>query len=165
MCYHIVFTGGEPTFYRLDKLAVEGKHFHVETNGTIIPSEKLDFKLKDGTIVKRDAMEFNILEQFNWVVSPKLLNSHQEFNENSIDFWAKHKINIFKFIIKSSSDIVEIENVITKYKINRFKVYIGIEGKTLQSQLQPELVDLIIQKGFNFSPRLHIIIWGERRRK
>ena len=27
-CHHIIFTGGEPTLYRLDELAVTGKKFH-----------------------------------------------------------------------------------------------------------------------------------------
>jgi organic radical activating enzyme len=164
-CHHIIFTGGEPTFYRLDKLFVEKKKFHVETNGTLNPLEKLDLKLNDGTGVYRDAMEANIIGQFNWVVSPKLSNSRQGFNENSITFWANQDFNIFKFVTKSSPDIEEIENVITKFKIDRHKVYLGIEGKTLQSQLQPELVDLIIKAGFNFSPRLHIMLWGARRKK
>jgi organic radical activating enzyme len=164
-CFHIIFTGGEPTFYRLDKLFTGEKKFHVETNGTLNPLEKLDLKLNDGTAVHRDAMEIDIIRHFNWVVSPKLSNSRQEFNENSIIFWAKQNFNIFKFIIKSSLDIKEIENVLTKFKIDRHKVYLGIEGTTLQTQLQPELVDLIIKAGFNFSPRLHIMLWGTRRRK
>jgi len=164
-CFHIIFTGGEPTFYRLDKLFVTNKKFHIETNGTLIPIEKIEIEMKDGTIANRDAMDKNIIDHFNWVVSPKLSNSRQEFNENSMKFWAKQDYNIFKFIIKSIIDIEEIENLLMKFNIERQKVYLGIEGSTLKSQLQPELVESILKAGFNFSPRLHIMLWGKRRRK
>jgi organic radical activating enzyme len=132
-CFHVVFTGGEPTFYRLDKLVVVGKKFHVETNGTINPLEKTGFNLKDGTGLQRDAMKISKIRHFNWVVSPKLSNSRQEITESSMKFWAEQDYNIFKFIVKTETDIAEIENVIMKYKIKRHKVYLGIEGTTVQS--------------------------------
>jgi 7-carboxy-7-deazaguanine synthase len=163
--FHIVFTGGEPTLFRLDNLCVDGKMFHVETNGTIIPSETLTIDLKDKTKVTREAMSENIISNFNWVISPKLSNSRQNSNENSLKYWSKYKSCIFKFIAKSKIDLDEIEQVVNLFKINRLKVYVGLEGFTLQSQLQPELVDEIIKHGYNFSPRLHIVLWGATRGK
>ena len=51
------------------------------------------------------------------------------------------------------------------HNIDNQKVYIGLEGYNLQSQLQPDLVDEIVNQGFNFSPRLHIMLWGIQRGK
>ena len=162
---HIILTGGEPTLYKLDNLVVPGKKFHVETNGFYIPTEPLDVMLTNQNRFTREAMDESIIRNFNWVVSPKLSNSRQEINEKSLAFWAKKEYCIFKFIIKNDADLIEVKTVTDKFCIKTEKVYIGLEGQTLQSQVQPELVDKIIKQGFNFSPRLHVMLWGAKRRK
>ncbi|MGC8803858.1 MAG: radical SAM protein, partial [Bacteroidales bacterium] len=53
-CHHIILTGGEPTLYRLDRLYLPYKQFHVETNGNIIPTKPLNIKLADGTHIVRE---------------------------------------------------------------------------------------------------------------
>ena len=162
---HIIFTGGEPSLYRLDKLVVPNKKFHVETNGSIIPTDELKVELSDKTQISRLAMNTEIISQFNWVVSPKLSNSYQEINSTSFRYWASNNLGIFKFIVKTEFDFEELENLITIFKIDKSNIYVGIEGFTLQSQLQSELVDEIIRRGFNFSPRLQVILWGAKRGK
>jgi 7-carboxy-7-deazaguanine synthase len=163
--HHIIFTGGEPSIYRLDELVVPGKFFHVETNGTIIPNEKLHYTMKDETLIERDAMNTRIIEAFNWVVSPKMTNARQIINDEALKYWALQSNNIFKFIIKSVDDLQEIEQIITKFELMQNKVYIGIEGITVDSQLRPELVEAVIAHGFNFSPRLQVLLWGAERGK
>ena len=162
---HIIFTGGEPALYRLDLLVVEGKKFHVETNGSIIPTEKLDKILPDGTSFQREAMQKSIIEQFNWVVSPKLSNSYQEFFEEAFLFWINKSYCIFKFIARDKNDLEEIDQLVVQYQISKYKVYIALEGFTLNSQLQPEMVDEIIRLGYNYSPRLQVLLWGSKRGK
>ncbi|MDP2338085.1 MAG: hypothetical protein Q8N05_16895, partial [Bacteroidota bacterium] len=162
---HVIFTGGEPTLYRLDKLVVPDKKFHVESNGTIIPSQALNFQMEDGTLFSREAMDERVISKFNWVISPKLSNSFQEINEEAIVFWAKNEWCIFKFIAKNSNDLTEISAFTTKYDIATQKVFVGLEGTTLESQVKPDLVDKIINLGFNFSPRLHVTIWRNVRGK
>jgi 7-carboxy-7-deazaguanine synthase len=161
--YHIIFTGGEPALYRLDKLAVEGKKIHVETNATIIPTAKLSIELSDKTIFERNPMDDKIVSTFNWVVSPKLNNSKQKVNEEALNYWTRQKFCIYKFIIKSLEDLNEIEQFIYKFGISDQKVYIGLEGITLQSQVNPDLVADIIRRGYNFSPRLQVLLWGNER--
>jgi len=163
--YHIIFTGGEPALYRLDKLAVEGKKNHVETNATIIPTSKILIELDDKTTIGRNPMDEKIISSFNWVVSPKLNNSKQKINEEAMNYWTRQKFCIYKFIIKSLDDLNEIEQFIYKFGISDQKVYIGIEGITLQSQLNPDLVKDIIRRGYNFSPRLQVLLWGNERGK
>jgi len=162
---HVILTGGEPTLYRLDNLVVSGKKFHVETNGMYIPTQSLDVILANQNRFVREPMDEAIIRDFNWVISPKLSNSLQEINEQSLDFWAKKEYCIFKFVVRNDVDLNEVSSIMTKFNIKPNKVYIGLEGQTLQSQLNPELVDEIIHRGLNFSPRLHVMLWGARRRK
>jgi 7-carboxy-7-deazaguanine synthase len=163
--YHVIFTGGEPGLYRLDELAVPGKKYHVETNGTIIPTLPLDITLNDNLSISREAMDEDIIKTFNWVVSPKLSNAKQDINELGMIFWAKKDYSVFKFVIRNFADIDEAGEVVDRYNISRNRVFIMLEGQTAESQLKPELVERIIERGFNLSPRLHVLLWGNKRGK
>lgn len=162
---HVILTGGEPTLYRLDQLIVEGKKFHVESNGTYIPTEPLEIKVRENITLQRDGMDPTIISQFNWVISPKLSNARQEVNEASLRFWALQHFCIFKFVVRSTNDIDEVENLLSEYSINRSKVWLALEGQTIESQRKPALVDEMVKRGFNYSPRLHVILWGAERGK
>jgi 7-carboxy-7-deazaguanine synthase len=161
---HIIFTGGEPSLYRLDKLVIPGKQYHVETNGTFIPTEPATLNFKDVEI-SREGMDEEIIKHFNWVVSPKLSNARQKLNEQSLAWWVAKPFSIFKFVVRNTTDLDEVAEVVERFNINKLKVYIGLEGQTLASQLQPALVDEIISRGYNFSPRLHVMLWGTVRGK
>lgn len=161
----VIFTGGEPTLFSLDKLIEPGFNYHVETNGTVIPTLPLEIQLSDGTLIKREAMNKNTIGKFNWVVSPKLSNSRQKADIYSLNYWSVQDFCVFKFICSNEDDLVEVEKLVNDYKIDKSKIYIGMEGVTQKSQLKPEMVDKIIAKGFNFSPRLHVLLWGATRRK
>jgi organic radical activating enzyme len=163
--HHIIFTGGEPSLYSLDKLVVPGKKYHVESNGTIIPTEPLQLIFGDRHTISRAAMDENIIKTFNWVISPKLSNSRQMLNKQSLRFWAEKEYSVFKFIIRNRADLDEINDTIQQFAIDRKKVYIALEGQTLESQIKPELVDSIMEQGYNFSPRLHVMLWGAKRGK
>jgi len=163
--YHVIFTGGEPALYRLDRLVVRGKQYHVESSGSIIPTEPLDIVFKDNNRIVREAMDESIIKTFNWVISPKLSNSRQVLNEPGLRFWAARDYCIFKFIVRNTTDIDEVAAIVKQFAIDRKKVYIALEGQTLESQLKPDLVDRIIERGYNFSPRLHIMLWGAKRGK
>jgi organic radical activating enzyme len=162
---NVIFTGGEPTLYQIDDLVIPSKHFHVETNGVLIPTDPLSMTLNDGSHWERRAMEESIIKDFNWVVSPKLSNSGEKISEKSLRYWAEKEWCIFKFVVKNSMDINEVENLAEKFNLRKEKIYIGLEGITIDSQLRPELVDEIIQRGYNYSPRIHILLWGKEREK
>jgi organic radical activating enzyme len=161
--HHVIFTGGEPSLYRLDLLADRVRKFHVESNGTIIPDRPLKLILPDGSTVERAGMKENIIEQFNWVISPKLSNSGQQMNSEGMRYWSDKSWAVFKFIIQNVNDLDEIEKYVNLYHIHINRIFAGIEGSTAESQMKPELVDAIIQRGFNYSPRLHIMLWGSER--
>jgi hypothetical protein len=58
-----------------------------------------------------------------------------------------------------------MESTLKTFNIAGNKVYVGLEGQNLESQLKPALVDEIIRRGLNFSPRLQVMLWGARRGK
>ncbi len=162
---NIIFTGGEPSLQPLDELYNPDKIFHVESNGTVIPTKPLDLTLTDGTRLTRSGMDLKIISNWNWVISPKLSNSKQTLNTEAINWWSKQSFAIFKFILSKVEDLFEIENFIAEYGIAKDQCFIGLEGQTLESQLRGDFVDLILQKGFHFSPRLHVLLWGKARKK
>lgn len=162
---NVILTGGEPTLYPLDKLVVSGKKYHVETNGTIIPTQPLSINLPDGSHFEREAMNEEVIQHFNWVVSPKTTNAGQALEEEKLQYWAQKNWGIFKFIIQNSHDLAEINSLTHRLHLNKSQVYIGLEGCTLESQIKPALVDELMALGYNFSPRLHVILWGAKRKK
>ncbi len=165
---HVILTGGEPTLFDLSKLFLENIQFHVESNGTLIPTESILVKLKDGTEIKREAMKKKTIKQFNWVISPKLSNSAQSIEKNAMTYWSSWSKNfhcIFKCIIKNGQDIKEVEDFIKQFQIPKEKVFLALEGFTRESQLQNRLVDEILDKGFHYSPRLHVLLWNRQREK
>ncbi len=162
---HVVITGGEPTLYQLDKIYVKNKKYHIETNGSIVPTIPLEIVLSDGSYFQREAMKESIIKNFNWVVSPKLKNAELTNNCFNFEFWNEKKWGVFKFIIQQESDIEEINSYVDKYGLDKNMIYLAIEGCTLQSQLKPTLVDKIIANGYHYSPRLHVILWGAKRLK
>ena len=163
--HNVIFTGGEPALYRLDLLIADGKKFHVETNGTIIPNQKLRCTLPNGSFFEREGMDENIIKHFNWVVSPKLSNSGEKINEESIRYFCIKNWGIFKFIIQNEEDISEVNNFVEKFGIDKKNSYLALEGVTQASQLRGALVDKIVENGYNFSPRLQVLLWKSKRKK
>ena len=131
----------------------------------LLPTEPLDITLRDGTHFKRDAMNEDIIRHYNWIISPKLSNSKQVTDIKYLKYWNEKEYCIFKFVIKNEKELLEVDEVVRKFNISKKRVYISLEGITVESQLRPELVDMIIVYGFNYSPRLQILLWGAKRGK
>lgn len=160
---HIVITGGEP-FLQPD-LGELVKDLHdqnyfvtIETNGTVYKEVGADI----------------------YSVSPKLANStptkerdkfwserHEKLriNYESLEKFVEHPSSYFKFVIQTKEDLNEVDDLITKLDISNERIYLMPEGRTkdeVQSKTH-EIIDLCKDRGFNFSPRLHIDIWGTKR--
>lgn len=152
----VVITGGEPLLQQkeLEKLLEQlGKEyfFEVETNGTIIPSEKM----------------LDLVNQ--WNVSPKTANSRNKLEQCEISecyhIFTKLDNSYFKFVIENESDIIEIEKLIKKYNIKRTKVLLMPQADTKKALY--EKTDLVREIANNhnvgFTSRKHIELWGNRR--
>lgn len=153
---NVVITGGEPLIQRrqlaplVEELAADGYSFEVETNGTIAPGEL-------GPYIRQ------------WNVSPKLRHSGNEGlerlpDEPLRDFAGRGNAN-FKFVVQAEADVAEVEELRARYGIGPERVILMPEGTTA-AQLaarSPWLAAICTERGYRFSTRLHILIWGDGR--
>jgi len=148
-CKNLVITGGEPLLQQneIKTLLDELKEYkiEIETNGSI--------RLK---IAKN-------IEQIN--CSPKLSNSGNL--TYSLSILPNNKKVIYKFVVRKKSDISEIQNFCKKYKIPKTKIWLMPEGTDRNTIIRRSvwLSEICKKEGYNFSPRLHIMLWGNKRGK
>lgn len=154
----VVISGGEPMLQQkpllplIQSLKNDGYWVEIETNGTIVPSQ--DF--------------LDLVDQIN--CSPKLSNSGpdnrlsmRERPEALAALASSSKVS-FKFVITSDQDMVEVDSLISRFDMK--EVYLMPEGKTRVEQLarQDSVRKLCEEKGFKFSPRLHVLENDGQRR-
>lgn len=154
---NLVISGGEPMLQqqRLLKLfdLLPEWWIEIETNGTINPSK--DFMAA--------------IDQFN--CSPKTENSGPDNPaEDRLNFFALQSISVsgkgtFKFVIQSDTDIEEVEAIMSRGKIEPKQVWLMPEGRTRVEQelRQQQVKELAERTGCNFSPRLHILEFDNKR--
>ncbi len=156
-CKRIILTGGEPLMQQkeliplVEALKKLDYTIEVETNGTITPLQELD----------------QHIDQYN--VSPKLENSNNSKRlrekTKAYTYFNANKRAVFKFVIDKQDDLEEIEMLIGNYKIAVDKVYLmpqGTTGKQLMAK-QQWLIEICKAKGYNYTDRLHILIYGDKR--
>lgn len=152
----IVVTGGEPML-QADKilyLAAKCKNwdiqFSIETAGTIWHDQ------------------LSSTHNIQFVVAPKLENSG---NPTSLTYkdellkYANHRFTTFKFVVRDTTDLDEVSDIVRSSFIPSFKVFIvpeGIETDKIQKHLRL-VADKSIALGFNVTTRLHVQIWGNTR--
>jgi len=153
-CGNICYTGGEPLLQKdeLDKLTDEivaqtdCKGIEIETNGTI--------SLPDNPYIDL------------YTISPKLSNSGVSYEQRKL---AKLKLTradkVFKFVIQHPSDLPEVEDFIRSHHISHNRVILMAEATDRKMLLNREkwLVNLCKEKGYRYSPRLQIRLWGLKR--
>lgn len=156
---NVVLTGGEPLLQQTELSALmqtlrkedAGYWFEVETNGTIAPSESFE----------------KLVDQYN--VSPKLKNSNNPAKirekADALNFFAGNPKAVFKFVVSSEGDLEEVLLLIEKYHIDNDSVFLMPEGTSPENlrEKQQWLVEACKKYGFNYTDRLHIHIYGNKR--
>lgn len=156
---HVVLTGGEPMLHQdrlpelIDELIKLGfSFFEIETNGMFVPSEEM-------------------IERISWWnCSPKLSNcgipSAIYLVPEALRAIAATGRADFKFVIQQQKDIEELARDYVPI-IGSDRITLMPEGVTPQSQLaaMPWLMAECANRGFQFSPRLHVLAWGNQRGK
>ncbi|MEX2336006.1 MAG: 7-carboxy-7-deazaguanine synthase QueE [Fulvivirga sp.] len=158
-CKNIVLTGGEPLLQQPDLVdlveilreANPCYWFEIETNGTILPIESFDL----------------LVDQYN--VSPKLANSNNSQKlrerEDVYNFFAASTKAVFKFVISNPVDLNEVLQLVEKYKIAHQNVFLMPEGTSPEGlqQKQQWLIEICKQHHFNYTDRMHIHVYGNKR--
>ncbi|MEK0446213.1 MAG: hypothetical protein RLZZ142_146 [Verrucomicrobiota bacterium] len=164
---HVVLTGGEPMLAPgLPELAArlrsEGCHITIETAGTVPP--------------KGIACDLASL-------SPKLSGSTPRLGEAEPGWVARHEATRFcpeavrewvegypfqlKFVVASPEDVAEVEAFLASLAIPVAPHHIllmpeGIDSNTIRER-SLELVEICKERGYRFSDRLHVHLYGHRR--
>lgn len=151
----IVITGGEPLLQQtaLTRLACQlseaGRQVEIETNGTIRPT---------GSLV--DAVE-------HFTVSPKLSGSgnppDHRINPDALRTFATSGKAVFKFVVCSPGEFDEIAELEVTHGLR--PIWVMPEATTSTDTLAglQALADEALQRGWNLSPRLHLLLWENLR--
>ena len=157
-CPRLVITGGEPLLQQselpaLMRLLHHVRFLEIESNGTQLPLEELD----------------GFVTAYN--ISPKLSNSGMEeglrLKEDSLKFFASSPKAIFKFVVCSESDLTEIQDLQSRFGITSDKIFLMPEGRSPKeiNEKSNWLADICRHDGYRFTPRLHVLLWGDERGK
>ena len=156
---YLVVTGGEPMIQQdeittlLERLESNGFSIEVETNGTVLPNQRL----------------LNLVDY--WSVSPKLENSCNSQSSREIPecyrFFTGITSSHFKYVIQSESDFKEMQTLANKYDLVPEKIILMPEAQNKETLLDRSkwLVELCKAHGYMFSTRLHILLWDNERSK
>jgi 7-carboxy-7-deazaguanine synthase len=151
----LVITGGEPLLQAralmplLEAAGERGWRVEVETNGTVAPPPFLT----------------RLVTAFN--VSPKLANSGiaeaERIRPAPLAALRATGRAVFKFVVTSPADLDEVAALATAHRLE--PVYVMPEGTSAEIVLarMRELAGPALAHGFHLTPRLHILLWGDRR--
>jgi 7-carboxy-7-deazaguanine synthase len=155
----VVLTGGEPLLQRaalvalIDELkrAEPALLIEVETNGSLPANDALAERVD------------------LFMVSPKLRHSGNDpgaaLKRSALASWVALPSAQFKFVARAPSDLEEVAALASELGLAPQRVYIMPEGVEPAALLERSrrLVPAVLARGFCFSPRLHIELFGEAR--
>jgi len=146
-CKHLVITGGEPLLQQsaLTELLSQlpGYYVEMETSGSL--TSHLD----------------KHIDLYN--CSPKLSNSKNK--QIVLEKFPSEKTD-YKFVVSEEENLEEIKKFIKKHLINKDRVILMPEGvgKRKLAERSKWLAEVCKKENFRFSPRLHIHLWGNKRK-
>jgi len=167
-CKDVVITGGEPTMQGDELTALctqlknKNSYITLETNGTYIGDfinniDLVSISPKLSNSIPTDTKYENMHNE-NRINVEVLKSYHENFRKGLFDIQ-------WKFVVNSEKDISEILSLKEKIGFDSEHIYLMPEGVT-KSDIQnkrEKIVELCKEHKFNFSDRLHILIWGDKR--
>lgn len=155
----LIISGGEPML-QAEKLEVLIPYLinqihaltriEIETAGTIFNERLADYSY----------LHFNCSPKLENSGNPKSLRYRPEVLEKFVYSQA-----IFKFVVCDETDFDEIEEIVREVKIPRHRIFVMPEGisSEVQTGRMQYLVDEVIKRRWNLTPRLHVMVWGAKR--
>ena len=173
----MLITGGEPTLHPelLKSLIAIGRahglSISMETNGTIARGDILDGETYVDVVSISPKLKSSVPS------SGEFAEKHAKTRENipAIVSWImESKFSQLKYVVSGEDDITEVRGQL--YKIRKYMDEIGLHPIPLNVYLMPEgdteeklavkrkwLVQRCIDLGYNYTDRLHVIIFGTKR--
>jgi organic radical activating enzyme len=179
---HLVITGGEPLlgwqkFYP-ELLSHPGMigldNITFETNGTQELSEEFCEVIEAWHTEWRGINEddhqkyIGRFREMQFSVSPKLSSSGEKREDaikpEVVAQYQQYGVTYLKFVVSSQDSMLEVQQAVDDYRRAGFmgEVYIMPVGGTteLYDINKKEVADMALKLGYNYSPRLHVDLWG-----
>ena len=150
----VVVTGGEPLLQQhrlpplLEAVRDRGWQVEVETGGTIAPA------VPEGLVGR-------------WNVSPKLASSgmapERRHRPDVLRAFVDTGRAVFKFVVQRPGELDEVAAMVDGSGLD--PVWIMPEGTdeaTVLARMRA-LAPHVVARGWNLTPRLHVLVWGDRR--
>lgn len=155
----VIISGGEPMLQQKAIISLQKLIPHValeiETNGTIEPLRDMEKAIR------------------LFVVSPKLEHAGDKKEARlkviPLERYAQLAAlsdAIFKFVVSKPDDINQIKQLQEQYQIPNFAIWLMPLGDNKQQQLDnlEWTAQQALNNNWNFSPRLHTLIWDKQRK-
>lgn len=176
---HLVITGGEPllgwqrSYPELlsdENIVNNISHITFETNGT----KRLNQEFINYLNCEYETLQQSShIEEITWSVSPKLSISGEPFCKamNPKALLSMNEVErseiYLKFVVRNKECLSEVETFIAAYKswgVKIKKVYLMPEGATMKglSLTENEVAKMCLEYGYNYSPRLHVNVFGNK---
>ena len=165
---HLVITGGEPllgwqrayeellSHERMQDL----RNITFETNGTqTLQGKFIDYLLDWGDIAGNE---------ITFSVSPKLSASGEAWEEairpEIVRTYQDYGFTYLKFVVETEQHFAEVDRAVAQYRAVGFNgpVYVMPQGGvvTPYEKNRVRVADWALSKGYCYSPRLHVDLWG-----
>ena len=164
---HLVITGGEPLLgwqRAYEELLshpdmADLKNITFETNGTQKLQPKFKEYLTDWNDQNRD-VTFSVSaklsasgEKWEEAICPDIVASYQELGTTYL-----------KFVVETDEHFAEVDRAVAEFRAGGFTgvVYVMPQGGVVvpYSQNRIRVADWACSQGYNYSPRLHVDLWG-----
>ncbi|MGQ0521131.1 MAG: 7-carboxy-7-deazaguanine synthase QueE [Actinomycetota bacterium] len=150
----LVVTGGEPLLQQrhlpplLEGARQRGWRVEIETGGTLAP-----------------VLAGELVDRYN--VSPKLANSgmalERRYRPDVLRAFQAGGQAVFKFVAVDPADLAEVDAIVAECGLAPVWVMPeGTDGPTVLARMR-ELAPHVLSRGWSLTPRLHVLLWGDRR--
>lgn len=159
----MVLSGGEPMLWAKTRALRDllghgfpGIRWDAETNGTQIPPRWWTYTV-DLSCVSPKLAHSGVPEARR--IAPAAMNAWSELSHRRRDAVA------FKFVARSLTDLDEIDRLVQRFDLVRADVWVMPEGRNPRAIVSSgrELADASIDRGFNISTRLHVLLWNDEK--
>ncbi len=179
---HLVITGGEPLLgwqrvypdlFSHDRM-LDLDYVTFETNGTQYLDQPFAEYIEKWHTEWRGTTE-NDHQQFigrwremQFSVSPKLSASGEKWEDaikpDVVAQYQNYGVTYLKFVVENAEDFNEVQDAVAAYRQAGFMgaVYVMPVGGTTQGYDANKfnIAEEALKRGYNYSPRLHVDIWG-----
>lgn len=158
---HTVVTGGEPMLFKETVALCEGlrglgQHITIETAGTVfqeLPCDLMSISPKLANSTPHHDKDWGPRhEALRW--QPEVIRQLMESSDYQL-----------KFVVAHPTDLDEIHSCVKALNADAAKVLLMPEGRdndTLAARSH-WIAEAVKEFGYRYSPRLHVLIWGDKR--